>query len=477
MKKIFLGIIALVTINSCSDDYYDSLNHDPLNPENVPAAYLVTGAVNSYYTQMLNTNVNTNVFRLYAQHWNETQYVQESNYELDQRNINGRLINTLMQDVIKDLDDAKAIIAEDAFLSDAEKANQTAIAELLQVQAWQVLVDTFGDIPYSQAIQGETYPQPAYDDDAAIYENLISRAIAATNSINTSAEGFGGDDIVYHGDMSAWKKFGASLQLKLGIQIADVNSSLAGSTISNAMSTGVFQSSADNFTLVYPGAEPYVNPLWIDLVKSGRNDFVAANTIVDYMNTLNDPRRFKYFRENLGAGVFVGGIYGNATPFAQHSQISDTLHAIDYPGNLLDYTEVQFMLAEAAARGLIGGSVETYYNSAITASMEFWGNTPAEISAYLAQSSVAYATAPGDWKQKIGMQYWLAMYNKGFDAWTTYRRLDAPTLNIAATSGLPVPKRFTYPIAEQNLNTENYNAAVAAMGGDELTTSIFWDVN
>lgn len=477
MKNILLGTMALITIVSCSDDYYDSLNHDPLNPEVVPASFLVTGASNAYFTQMLNTNVNTNVFRLYAQHWNETQYVQESNYELDERNINGRLINELMMNIIKDLDDAKKMIEIDQIASDLEKANQISIAELMQIQAWQVLVDTFGNIPYTEALQGEIFPQPAYDDAASIYESLIARAIAATNAINISGSGFGSDDIIYGGDMTKWKRFGASLQLKLGIQIADVNATLASSTISNAVNTGVFQSAADNFTLVYPGSEPYVNPLWIDLVKSGRKDFVAANTIVDYMNELNDPRRYKYFRENLGTGIFTGGVYGNATPYASHTQISDTLHAIDYPGNLLDYSEVQFLLAEAAARGIIGGNVEDYYNAAITASMEFWGNSASEISDYLAQSSVNYSTAPGSWKEKIGIQYWLAMYNKGFDAWTVYRRLDAPQLNIAATSGLPVPKRFTYPISEQNLNSENYNAAVAAQGPDELNTPIFWDIH
>lgn len=154
------------------------------------------------------------------------------------------------------------------------------------------------------------------------------------------------------------------------------------------------------------------------------------------------------------------------------------MHAIDYPGNLLDYTEVLFLKAEAAARGFaVGGSAEDFYTAGITASMEFWGNTPEEIADYLANPNVAWATAPGDWKQKIGLQYWIAMYNKGFDGWTVYRRLDAPTLNLPAFSGNPIPKRFTYPLAEQTINSENYAAAAAAMGGDTQQTRIFWDVN
>jgi hypothetical protein len=54
-----------------------------------------------------------------------------------------------------------------------------------------------------------------------------------------------------------------------------------------------------------------------------------------------------------------------------------------------------------------------FYN--ITASFEQWG---AGVAAYLLNPKVAYATAPGTWKVKIGNQLWLAMYNRGFEAWT-----------------------------------------------------------
>jgi hypothetical protein len=113
-----------------------------------------------------------------------------------------------------------------------------------------------------------------------------------------------------------------------------------------------------------------------------------------------------------------------------------------------------------------------YYNQAITASFDYWG---ADITGYLANPDVAYTTAAGDWRQKIGTQMWLAMYNRGFEAWTAWRKYDAPALNIAAISELPVPTRYTYPVNEQNLNQVNYEAASAAIGGDDQTTKVFWD--
>jgi hypothetical protein len=60
-------------------------------------------------------------------------------------------------------------------------------------------------------------------------------------------------------------------------------------------------------------APPNTNPVWVDLVQSGRSDFVA-NTI-DFMNNLSDPRRAAYFDQNLGAGIYEGGPYGENNSF------------------------------------------------------------------------------------------------------------------------------------------------------------------
>ncbi|WP_291071446.1 SusD/RagB family nutrient-binding outer membrane lipoprotein [Empedobacter sp. UBA5637] len=478
MKKIILTIASILMIQSCSDEYYDSLNIDPINPSEVPANYFFTNAITTYYTQMLNTNVNTNVFRLWSQQWNETQYTDETNYNLETRNINGRLWTTLNTNVIFDLQSAKSLISKDVTLSADEKKNQIAIADILQVQAWLVMVDTFGNVPYTEALKGGDNITPKYDDAKTIYEDLIKRLQEDLTNINVAAGGFGStNDIIYKGDMSKWKKLGASLLLKIGVQVSDADNALAKKTIETALANGVMTTKADNFTLIYPGSEPYVNPLWIDLVQGGRKDFVAANTLVDNMNTLNDPRRKIYFRENLGEGVFKGGTYGEATPFDQYSQVGDLFHKKDYAGNLLDVTEVKFLLAEAAARGFaVGGTVENFYNEGIKSSFDFWGLTSAQADIYLAQPNVAYSTAPGSWKEKLAMQYWLAMYNKGFDAWTVIRRLDAPKMNIAAELGLPFPSRFTYPTSERNLNKINNSQAVTDMGGkDEQTVKLFWD--
>jgi hypothetical protein len=96
---------------------------------------------------------------------------------------------------------------------------------------------------------------------------------------------------------------------------------------------------------------------------------------------------------------------------------------------------------------------------------------------------VAYATAPDasadGWRQKIGTQSWIASYTRGLVGYTTWRRLDYPVFNVAELieSTADIPTRFTYPINEQTLNSESWRAAADAIGGDEQTTKIFWDVN
>ena len=157
--------------------------------------------------------------------------------------------------------------------------------------------------------------------------------------------------------------------------------------------------------------------------------------------------------------------------------IPDTaITAPDFPGLLLDYSEVEFLLAEAIERGFnVAGTASTHYDNAITASILYWGGTAADAATYLAQPSINYVTAPGNYKQNIGIQKWIALYNRGFDAWIEWRRLDYPQLQPAFGAVSDIPVRFTYPVNEQNYNTENYNAAASDIGGDDVTTRLWWD--
>ena len=470
MKKYLILISSLILASCASDEVYEGLNNDPNKPTDISAEALFTSSTKSLFDQMESTNVNTNVFRLFAQYWTETTYIDEANYDLVTRNITGNHFSEMYRDVLYDLKDAK---------SKVNSETKKGMIEVLEVYTWQQLVDTFGNIPYSEALNGTSVPTPSYDDAATIYIDLFSRINTAITQLNSSDEVFTTADNIYGGDISKWKKFANSLKLKLAMRVADVPSmaSISKSEAEAAINAGVFNSNSDNATLSYESATPNTNPLWIDLVQSGRSDFVAANTIVDYMNSLNDPRRAFYFDNNLGPDVYLGGTYGASSPFSNFSHIGVELHDPTFRGVLMDLAEVEFLLAEAKERNYtVPGTAESHYNNAITASMEDWGVSTSDISTYLSNPTVAY-TSSGTWRQKIGLQFWLAMYNRGFEGWSVYRKYDAPSLNIAAGSGLPVPTRYTYPVSEQTLNGVNYQSASSAIGGDLLSTKLFWDIN
>lgn len=483
MKKIFLIFIVLATVAvSCSKDKFEELNTDKKHPVEVPAATLFTNAQVALADQIASTNVNLNVWKLFAQYWTETTYIDESNYDIINRTIPDFTFRTYYRNVLADFKEAKILVgAEDAISPDeiTAKANKLLIIDMMMVYTYNRLVDMFGNIPYFEALDINNTITPAYDDAATIYADLFARLDAAIGGLDASGGSFGSADLYYGGDVASWKKFGYSLKLKMAIHLADVDATAQAKA--EAAAPNVFSSSSQDCELVYEGASPNTNPLYEDLVQSGRKDFVPANTIVDIMNGLNDPRRPLYFEIN-GLEEYTGGIYGFSNAYANYSHISEQIQVPEFPVELISYTEVEFYLAEAAARGWsVGGDAASHYNAGITNSILEWGGTATDATTYLAQASVAYATATGTWQQKIATQAWLAGYTRGFLGWTTWRRLDFPAMNVAEspeTDDNQVPKRFTYPVNEQTLNKDNYYSAVQAMGGtDKLSDKLFWDIH
>lgn len=482
MKKIFLTAFAFSSVFFTSCDDITDLNTNKKEAASTKSEYLFTGAQKSLVDQMVSTSVNVNVFRLYAQYWTETTYPDESQYDLATRNIASTHFTTIYRDVLRDLKESETllntiVIAPSDTQGLARLNNKKALIEILETYSYSVLVDTFGNVPYTEAVDIEAFPNPKYDDGLTIYKDLIARLSAASDMLNTSESSFGEADLIFGGDVTKWKSFANSLRLRLAINLDDTDHAYASAQVLDAVADGIISSNADNVNLNYLGAQPNANPLYADLVVSGRNDFIPANTLVNKMNALADPRRAEYF--TLKSGTYSGGVYGASNGFNNYSHIGPKMSDPTFAGTIFDYTEVEFLLAEAVERGIaVGGTAESHYNNAITASMENWGVSAVDTAVYLALPSVAYTTATGTWQQKIGEQAWIGLYNRGFEAWTSYRRLDFPALAIPAVTYndiTAVPKRYTYPAREYTLNEANVLAASTAIGGDNLTNKVFWD--
>lgn len=473
-----LVFIPLLLLGACKKNMTD-LNVNPKAAQQVPGEMLFSNAEVNFANTMTTPNVNTGIFELIAQYWAETTYPQESQYDLGNRDIPLNWWNALYRDVLQDLNQSLSLMRTqqtDPTLLPSQKVaykNKIAIAKLFRAYVFSVLVNTFGDIPYTEALQGGENTTPKYDKQKDVYYALLDTIRTSIKEIDQTGDSFGNADLIYGGDTQAWYKFANSIQLRLAMIIADVDLQKAKTLVEEA-APHVFTSNDDNALIRYTTTPPHVNPIWVNLVQSKRNDFVAANTLVDVMNTRNDPRRQFYFTRVAASGTYIGGVYGSGNAFKNFSHPSEKVEAPDFPAIIMDYAQIEFLLAEAVMRGMnVGGTAAQHYNNAVTASIEFWGGTAADAAAYLANPLNQFD--PGNWKRSIGIQEWIHLYTRGFDAWIEQRRLDYPQLVAPPSAVTAFPVRYTYPSTEENLNP-NYKEASTSIGGDQVTTKLFWDI-
>lgn len=507
----------LLSLSACKKDF-STLNSSPNTPESVPNSALLTGAEKGLMDNTWDRWWNGSTGMLLAQYYAENLYTDESRYQFRVSTIKdywnefyaGGIPDQFSQSSISysvgGLEELQAIIRKcqtDTLASNASgyRRNQVAVAMLLQTWLYQNMTDTWGDIPYSKALQDVNNTQPDYDKQSDIYPAMLGKIDSAISIMDVTKQDLTGD-VIYSGDMSKWMKFANSLKVRVAMRMADRNPALASTKVAEAVTAGVFTSNADNALFPYNAVAPSYNPLYYDRAVTGRKDFSSANTIVDLMDSLADPR-LPYYFDSLSSGGFVGRPYGQSASDASNYALGDVsqpsgARAIDRgvsagagtlsataPGVFLDYAQIQFFLAEAAERGFpVPGSAQGYYNAGIDGSFQFWTGAPVP-GAYLAQPGVDYMaqkTAGKTWRQIIGAQKWLALYMQGIQGWIEWRRLDfgllqAPVDGALVNISTDVPVRMTYPYSEATLNPLGYGHAVSNQGPDRLDTKVWWDMN
>jgi Starch-binding associating with outer membrane len=476
MKRL-LPIILLLLASSCTKNL-TGLNDDPKSSITAPSASVFLAGEKGLVDIYTADNWSSAPFRVIAQAWTMNTYNNIAHYQFATDNPSGGWWTALYTNVLSNLAQAKSLYATDVLDSNARR-NDYIITDILEVYSYSLLVNTFGNVPYSQALN-RTIPFPAYDDAKTIEYDLLHRLDTAIAGLNTAYGSFGEADQLYGGNTTQWKKFAATLKLKLSLLVADVDAATATAGVQAAIAAGVFTSNADNALLPYDASSVVnSNPIWQDLVNGANLHYYSpAAYFITTLQQWNDPRLPLLFTEDPNGG-YSGGIAGAGNTATTLSSFSPQWLAAAFPGDILDYSETQFLLAEAVERGIpVGGTAEQYYDSAISASILSWGGTSGDVQTYLAQPSVVYATAAGPWRQKIGYQKWLAFANRNWDSWTEIRRLGYPDLDVVsppvgAIGNLPL--RLNYPPAEQTSNPTNWAAAVKALGGqDILSAKLFW---
>ncbi|WP_233900986.1 SusD/RagB family nutrient-binding outer membrane lipoprotein [Tenacibaculum piscium] len=487
MRKIYkqgvlaLAISSLLVTSSC--DNLESLNTDTkAYTTPIPEALMTSAQVNYNYF-LHNAEVNNNNFRKYVQQWGATTYQDEDQYNQAKRDLGSSYYSSLYTATLAKLYEAKKFIeAQDTFSADEAsiKKNKLAIIEIQIVNVYMTLVDIFGNVPYTEALDLQKFPTPKYDDAKTIYLDLAKRITNAINSLNTNLDSFGGADLIHSGDVAKWKMYGNSLKLKMGLHLADVDEAKAKELVEQAYASGVISSNADNTVMRYLDKEIEQNSLYASLVLESQ--LVPTSFLVDDLNAKEDPRRDFFFDPTSKIeGEYKGAIYGEgAVTYNQYSTQGTALKKKDTEGVIFDYAETSFLLADAANRGFsVGNTAAHYYEQGIKASMNYWGVAEADVTTYLARTDVAFATATGTAKEKIAYQLWIAYYNRGLESWIEYRRLDHPVL-IAPGKAVDeaegkVPVRVIYPSSARVRNAVNYADAASKIGGDKMTTKVFWD--
>jgi hypothetical protein len=483
--KSIIGLLFLIAVAySCKD--LASFNNNPNEPKSANTSYLLTsaekGLADNYYL-----GVHLGYFgNYYAQYWSANQYASESRY-----NYRTNWVNDIWDGYYTNLNTLQQIIrqnrAEES--SSPQNANQIAVAKILKAWTFQTLTDIWGDIPFTESLSGSDVPSPSYTSQEEVYSGIIAMLTEASDSIQVGEPSFDSGDIFYGGDMAKWKKFANSLKMRAAIRIADVNPELAETTLQNAYSAGVMESTDDNALFAYQSSPPNNNPI-NDFYRE-RTDWAVSETLLSFMLSNEDPRIPIYANpaSNVpdGTTVYSGFPYGMTNSNAANykngepwSAPGDRVRDAEDPAIFMLYSEVLFIEAEAAERGWLPVDPAQSYQQAIMASMEYWGVSDDNAQSYVANNPYQ----PANWQENIGRQKWVSLYMQGVQGWAEWRRLNFGLLiepvggKLSVSFDGPIAIRYPYPTGEYDTNSENVNAAVENQGfsTDDQGQRVWWDV-
>lgn len=506
-------LVFLLFSAGCTKDF-EEINKNPNVPgiDQASPNMLLTNAIESMTDRVHEIFLGHEMGSCWVQHMAKVQYPDEDRYVPRMSVIN----NTWNSFYAASGFDVQTIynIAV-ATKNDSYKA----VALILKSYIVSVVTDEFGDVPYTEAWMGSdaTKPNltPVYDTQESIYAALLSNLEEANTLITDESPEISGD-ILFDNDLMKWKKFANSLRLRLLMRRSDrVNPTEDMKKIIGDPDTyPIFESNDDNAALVYLGSAPNNNP--INENRKTRDDHRVSKTLVDYMYTNAvidyDYRIFAYAEPASGPKDFVGLPNGmtsaaaaayNGNGLANTSKIGNYFSAASAPGMLMSYAEVQFILAEAAARGFLSGAVdltaaEEYYNNGVTAShMNYAEAIASGIGKFYGYPEDYFMPGSGDpdtdpliWflegdgvfnpanaLKQIATQKWVALFDQGLQAAFEWRRTGYPVLTpaVSGQNEGKIPVRAYYPSDEAGRNPTHLKEAIDRQGPDNLNTRVWWD--
>ncbi|MDQ6482047.1 SusD/RagB family nutrient-binding outer membrane lipoprotein [Dyadobacter sp. LHD-138] len=498
IAKYMLVVGGLLTLNSCAD--FQEINTNP-------------NAATSVSPQMLATNLILNITSvsyldpmLLSKAINHTEFPSSMQYNnLGKQEYSGFVVLTNVAKMIN--------LAPEG----AQKNAYTGLGKFVRAWRFYEMTMRLGDIPYADALQGETGTiRPAYSTQKEVFLAILKELEEADQAFSQGAN-FAGDPI-YNGDVAKWRKvvntFALKVLLSLSAKEADTDLNIKSRFNTIVTTKPIFQSSADNFQRVYSDVAGQRYP-WFKLNNQGLIYTVMSTMIVDKLKELEDYRLFYYAAPSpikIAAGVSASSYdaYRAVNPSAVYSDLTAVASSKDYsnlnaryselansePIYLIGYPVLQFMLAEASLRGWISGTpTSTYYENAIRASMQFTANNTPDnadfhhnrkinadyITSYLASDKVKLSGTTQQQLEKIMTQRYLGTFlQSGFDSYFENRRTGFPVFPVNPLSNNntdkdKIPVRWMYPDTEINYNYDNLTKAIQSQyGGNDDYNQKMW---
>lgn len=465
MKNITLLFASLIIFGSCNR-FEENINVNPNLPSEASGTQLIANAALS-----LPDLSSSPQGEFLAQYLAETQFVTSSLYPEGGTNIYWFYEGPLM--------DLQTVLDKPELLTTADGPieNQLAVAKIMKAYFFWQITDRWGDVPYTESLQGINAIAPEYDTQESIYNNLFDLLDEATGQI---VSGSISNDIIYGGDMSKWKKLGNTIHLLMALRVSEVDPALGEEEFNKALNAGIMTSNNDNLTF-YHLAEANMQNYWYgQIVDQNREWWALTENLVEEMKPVEDPRLHIYGNPARATGEFVGLPYGTEDgallSTTDYSLLGSDIYAQDSPVYLVTYAQALFAKAEAAARGWISEDPEENYNLAIEQSVLQWTGSEEGLNSLLDHPDIAYD--PNEAIEQISTQRWIHLFMNGYEAWAEWRRTGYPD-DMVAPAGKNVPTRLMYPSNEGFNNTENFNEALDRQfnGTNDLYGKVWWDAN
>ncbi len=476
ISKGILILLPLIFTFSCSN--FEEINTDPARASETLPEYLLSNAEKSATDGIYNKYYNARQGMQLAQYWTGTDKTAATRYLYWDDGFWSQLYSGPLADL-------KEIELYYTDHPESKSQHMMAVVEILKAYIYHNLTDVYIDIPYSQALSGNEFVQPIFDESQEIYSSLLERLSSQISVLQEPSRSIRGD-IIAEGDPDRWVKFANALRMRMAMRMVDVNESAARTIIEDA-ARNTFSSIEEDFYFPYNNSSeenrfPYNN------ADRPLVEFAVSTTLLNYLQETDDPRLEVYARPDETNGEYVGKPYGeeaNSPTVIGLSKPGSAAFDASAKGYLMTYAEVAFIKSEAAARGMnVNGTAKEWYEEGIRASMNQWGvYDEDEINSYIQR--VPYDA--GTWNDVIGTQKWLALYLQGLQAWLERLRMDfnkpnGDPLFIAPVSGSLdpdvdlVPSRLAYPTETRVNNEANSEAAASRIGGDTYATKNWWNV-